>query len=268
MRSRERRGQRLDVAARAAGDRAPPRAGRRAGASPWLSKNSAMKLAGKRPQLVGVGRPDRRDLGHDQALDEVLRVAALLEETPAARALCRSSRRARAPRGRSAPGRAACGGSGGRAGGRGLREHAARTARPLEAAAPVGDREAHARGLGGDAELGQQALEVGVVAVVEDDEAGVDLPACRRRLSTRPCSCARPRSRAASKTCTSWPARWSSRAATSPETPAPTTAIRRPLMPAPPRARSRAPGRRCGGRSAASARSARRSAPFSRRSAS
>ena len=42
----------------------------------------------------------------------------------------------------------------------------------LEVAA-VGDAEAHVRRLRGDAQRGQQALEVRVVAVVEDDEAGV-----------------------------------------------------------------------------------------------
>ncbi len=46
--------------------------------------------------------------------------------------------------------------------------------RVLEPPAPVGDREAHLGRLGGDAELVEQAFEAGVVAVVEDDEAGVD----------------------------------------------------------------------------------------------
>jgi hypothetical protein len=44
----------------------------------------------------------------------------------------------------------------------------------LEPAAAVGDREAHVRGPGGDAEFTEQRFEVRVVAVVEDDEAGVD----------------------------------------------------------------------------------------------
>ena len=56
---------------------------------------------------------------------------------------------------------------------RGAGEEAARCARVLEVA-PVGDREAHVGGLAGDTELVEQPFEVGVVAVVEDDEAGVD----------------------------------------------------------------------------------------------
>ena len=68
-------------------------------------------------------------------------------------------------------------------------------ARVLEAAAPVGDREAHVRGLGGDAELVEQRFEVGVVAVVEDDEAGVDPVGLVLGVDPRPC-CVWPPSRA------------------------------------------------------------------------
>ena len=49
--------------------------------------------------------------------------------------------------------------------------------------------------LRGDAELGQQRLEARVVAVVEDDEAGVDGERAARRSRPRSCSCARPRRR-------------------------------------------------------------------------
>ena len=63
---------------------------------------------------------------------------------------------------------------------RGAGEEAPGGAGELEAAAPVGDREAHVGGLGGDAELAEQRFEVGVVAVVEDDEAGVDRLVSRR----------------------------------------------------------------------------------------
>jgi hypothetical protein len=45
----------------------------------------------------------------------------------------------------------------------------------LEVAGPVADPEAHLRRLRGDRERRQQPLEARVVAVVEDDEAGVDV---------------------------------------------------------------------------------------------
>jgi hypothetical protein len=64
----------------------------------------------------------------------------------------------------------------------GAGEEAPGGAGELEAAAAVADREAHAGGLGGDAELAEQRFEVRVVAVVEDDEAGVDRLLARRVL--------------------------------------------------------------------------------------
>ena len=57
---------------------------------------------------------------------------------------------------------------------RALGEQAAARVGELERAVVVGHRHPHHGGLGRDPELGQQALEVRVVAVVEDDEAGVD----------------------------------------------------------------------------------------------
>ena len=49
-----------------------------------------------------------------------------------------------------------------------------RAGSPAEAAAAVGDREAHVRGLARHPQLVQQRFEARVVAIVEDDEAGVD----------------------------------------------------------------------------------------------
>ena len=46
---------------------------------PWLSKNSASRLAGK-PTAARVGGPDRGGLRDDQTLDELVRVATLVEE--------------------------------------------------------------------------------------------------------------------------------------------------------------------------------------------
>src|SRR5581483_11936264 len=48
----------------------------------------------------------------------------------------------------------------------------------------VADAEAHARRLPGDPEQLQQALKVGVVAIVEDDEPGVDIQRPIARIDT------------------------------------------------------------------------------------
>ncbi len=133
------------------------------------------EAGGERPQLGRVGRPDRRDLGHDQALDEVGGVAAPGEEL---------AQRGAAAGPDQLPGLAVeadqVGEHAMKAGVDdvgGAREQPQGPARPLETARPVGDREAHVRRLGGDAEIREEALEVRVVAVVEDDEAGVDVEA-------------------------------------------------------------------------------------------
>ena len=57
-----------------------------------------------------------------------------------------------------------------------------RGARVLEVPRLVGHREAHVRGLAADAEAVEQALEARIVAVVEDDEAGVDPVRLVRRV--------------------------------------------------------------------------------------
>ena len=81
----ERRGERLDVAARAPGDRAPAR--------PAAQREHAVVVeelgqeAGRElPHLRRVGRPDRRGLRHDQPVDERARVAAGVEELAQRRA--------------------------------------------------------------------------------------------------------------------------------------------------------------------------------------
>jgi hypothetical protein len=52
----------------------------------------------------------------------------------------------------------------------------------LEVADPVADREAHVARLPRDPQVGQEALEARVVAVVEDDEAGIDVDAAAGRV--------------------------------------------------------------------------------------
>ncbi len=145
--------------------------------TPCCSKNCGEKAGGERPELLRVGGPDGRCLRHQQPLDEVLRVAAVGEELaqrgPAVAGAHQGPRLAiEAERGP-----AASGGSAGRRRGRPCEQPPGPARRPFELAAPVGDREAHVGRLGGDPELVDHPLEVGVVAVVEDDEPGVDWPA-------------------------------------------------------------------------------------------
>ncbi len=170
---RERRGQRIDVAPRAAGHGAPARPVAEAEHA-VVGEERRQEAGRERPQLVGVGRPHGRGLGDDQPLDEPLRVAAAGEQLAQRGS---GARRARGQRARLAieaeqvadhPQEARVDEV------RALREDAARRSRVLERAGVVGDREAHARRLGRDAQLGHQRLEAGVVAVVVDDEAGVD----------------------------------------------------------------------------------------------
>jgi hypothetical protein len=59
-----------------------------------------------------------------------------------------------------------------------------RAAVVLEVAAPVADAEAHRRRLSGDVQAREQALEGWVVAIVEDDEAGVDVVGLVRGVDT------------------------------------------------------------------------------------
>ena len=176
-----RRGQRLDVAVRAAGDRPPLRAVAEA-EHPVVGEELDQEARGEAPHLARVGRPHRRGLGHDQAVDERARVPPLLQEVPerGAVAVGRQQRprlsleaqqvgdHAVEPRRREV---------------RALGEQPVRRgARVLEVPAFVGDREAHVRGLAVDPEAVEQPLEARVVAVVEDDEAGVDPVRLVRRV--------------------------------------------------------------------------------------
>ena len=108
---------------------------------------------------------------------------------------------------------------------RALGEQAVRRAAVvLEVAAPVADAEAHRRGLRGDAEAAQQPLEVRVVAVVEDDEAGVDVVGLVRRVDPDGVGVAAGVAGGLEHgdLVLATASRW---ATTSPETPAPTIAI-------------------------------------------
>ena len=137
---------------------------------------------GEAPHLPRIRGPHGRGLRDDQPVHERARVLVLLEELPERRpfAVARQQRpgllleadqvrdHAVEPRRREV---------------RALREQAVgRRARVLEVALLVADREAHVRGLATDAEAIQQPLEARVVAVVEDDEAGVDPVRLVRRV--------------------------------------------------------------------------------------
>ena len=157
---------------------------------PWLSKNSAMKLAGKLHICSGSAdqtaeawgtirrsmklreKPSRSSQWPSEGAVPFIPISArrfAVEAAPFAQhprkvGVSRWAGRAKRPQGVPAV---------------------------LEVATAVGDRETHVGGLGGDAELVQQRFEVGVVAVVEDDEAGVDPvgPCSGRRPG--PCGCGR-----------------------------------------------------------------------------
>ncbi len=82
----EGRDQRLHVAVRATGDRAP------GGPPPQLQHTVILEelreeAGGKAPHLTGVRGPDRRGLRHEQPLDEVLRVATVGEEAAEGRSV-------------------------------------------------------------------------------------------------------------------------------------------------------------------------------------
>ena len=140
---------------------------------PWLSKNSAMKLAGKLHICSGSADQTAEAWG-------TISRSTKWREKPLSSSQCAErgggavhpDQRLRLAVEAAPVAQHAEEGGAEQVGGAG--EEAARRARVLEAAAPVGDREAHVRGLAGDPELVQQPFEVGVVAVVEDDEAGVD----------------------------------------------------------------------------------------------
>ncbi len=125
------------------------------------------------PALVGVRRPHRGDLRHDQALDELARETVVLQPLSEARVVLaffdqgpRMPVEAREVGDHAVkPGRDQMRALGEQAVGGG--------ARVLEVPADIAHAEAHARRLPGDAEVLQQPLEVRVVAVIEDDETGV-----------------------------------------------------------------------------------------------
>ena len=171
---------RLHVAPRAAGHAAPARPARN-WRTPWFARNAARKLAGNDHSSAGSADQIDDDLGHDQALDEVLASSRRWARKSRSEGPSPLSpiRRARLAVEAHEVGEHAVKARVERVGG--LREQPERPARPLEAAFRVRDREAHVGRLSGDPELVEQAVEVGVVAVVEDDEAGVDVPPARRR---------------------------------------------------------------------------------------
>ena len=140
---------------------------------PWLSKNSAMKLAGKLHICSGSADQTAEAWGTIRRSMKCWEKPCCSSQWPSEGAVPFIPISARASRlkrrqSRSIPRKV------------GLSRWAGRAKRPQgvpeysKPAAPVGDREAHVRGLAGDPELLQQRFEVGVVAVVEDDEAGVD----------------------------------------------------------------------------------------------
>jgi hypothetical protein len=125
------------------------------------------------PHLRRVRRPDGARLRHDQALDEVAGEALLLEPVPERRrGPVHPDQRPRLTVEATPVAQHPEEGGADEVGGAG--EEAPRRPAVLEAAATVGDGEAHVRGLARHPELRQQRFELGVVTVVEDDEPGVD----------------------------------------------------------------------------------------------
>ena len=166
--------QRLDVPSRATGDRAPSRAAEELERA-VVVEELGQEARGKRPQLVRVRRPDRGRLGDDEPLDEVGGVVAVGEEAAERRTVPVEADQA--PRLAIEANQVeehameswvdrVCG----------AREEAEGTGGPLETTVAVGDAEAHRRRLGRYRQLVEEPLEMRVVAVVEDDEAGVDAP--------------------------------------------------------------------------------------------
>ena len=133
------------------------------------------------PALCWIGRPHGRHLRADQALDERVREALLLEPCPerdvVARLLQQFASSPVEPRQVGhhpvKPRRHQVGTL--------CEQPVGRSAGVLEVARCIADAEAHRRRLRPHSQLPQQPLEAGVVAVVEDDEAGVD----RERLIGR-----------------------------------------------------------------------------------
>ena len=177
-----RRDQRLDVAVRAAGDRAPLRAVARSRASRGCRRTRPGSAPGR--STSGAGRPTtpRRPAARSAARRTRARSGAPRASgraTGPRRRLASSARASRLKRTKSATmrwnhGVARCA----RLANSPFGEVLAYSKSPRV----VADREAHVRRLAGDAEPVQQPLEVRVVAVVEDDEAGVDPVRLVRRV--------------------------------------------------------------------------------------
>ena len=140
---------------------------------PWLPKNSAMKLAGKAHICSGSADQTAEAWGTIRRSMKWREKPSRSSQAPSEGAvpfIPISPGASRLKRRQSRSMRMKAGGEQMRRAG----EEAPGRAGELEPAAAVGDREAHVGGLGGDAEFAEQRFEVRVVAVVEDDEAGVD----------------------------------------------------------------------------------------------
>ena len=169
-------GHRLDVARRATRHRRP--AGMVAHLEqPVVVEEAGQVLGGEGASLLLRRRPHRRHLGHDEPVDEGARVAAGVEELTErgslAELLEEASRLAVEAHllgehpVEARPNQVRALGEDG----------VGALARVLEVVVSRADAEAHVGGLLADAEAAQQAAEVGVVGLVEDDEAGVHLVA-------------------------------------------------------------------------------------------
>ena len=170
----ERPDQRLDVPRRSPANRPPAR--------PTPERQHAVvveelhqETRGKAPHLARRGRPHCRRLRHDQSLDERPRETMTLQPVSKRDVLGTIAKQlssgaveptqigdhAMKPRGQEV---------------RALGEQAIRRRTAvLEIPHPVADAETHRRSLRADAEPLEQPLEVRIVAVIEDDEPGVDL---------------------------------------------------------------------------------------------
>ena len=218
----ERRRQRLDVALGATLDHPPLRPLLEV-EHPVVVEELDQEARGERPHLLRVGRPHRGGLRDDQPLDERVAEARVAQPLRQRRILVGGQQRAGLAL--EAPDVEHHLVEGGRRQVRALGEQAVRRrAGVLEVPVLVADAEAHVRRLGGDAEPVEQPLEVGVVAVVEHDEPGVDVERGVRLVDADGVRVAAGVP-AASKTDRSCPARCRRWAATRPETPAPMTAI-------------------------------------------
>src|ERR1700710_822375 len=137
---------------------------------PWLSKNSAMKLAGKLHICSGSADQTAEAWGTIRRSMKCWEKPFSSSQVPSEGAvpfipISAFASWLKRRQSRSIPRKLGLS--------RWAGEEAPGGAGVLEAAA-VGDREAHVRALALDPQFLQQRFEVGVVAVVEDDEAGVD----------------------------------------------------------------------------------------------